>query len=497
MPRRSREERELDDRLGEEGDDSNDDDQGVHRCAFCPRVFPTRVPKSIHEGRCNFRFQHFNREPLDVGDSGLDGGEGGEGDEGGDYDNDVGDFELDDDNGGEDPQQGQGGATHENVSLSRTANLLSDTRRAPQEEGLGYDYTATYAPGNLSDLARSIVDKEAARESRDSCPLFLYDTNNSGEIEFGDGGGIDTADLSSHSGSSVDSDFVLQTETEELVDEQQDAVLHLDDPWEDCKLIDDVSHLKVHEIPPKFDPNEMPKLYVAMLALMDILEDCTDLNLFDDIMKWAISFSSRHDGIFRRSRIGSSMATTRKSFMKELRKMFGNKVPPEPNNVHVKLPASNNVTTIPTYPFPECILPLLDDDRLEGDDYLQSAEDNFDRETFWPIVPIKNTARLGELSQLQRTIQTHAGHELEALNGSSADLPSFNGSALVNQRLEKIFRYEDPETKIWKFTWCSCVVKEVLSKPSRSNNYVACLKVKWDPNPSLGWAKAVSRIWSR
>ena len=100
MPRRSREERELDDRLGEEGDDSNDDDQGVHRCAFCPRVFPTRVPKSIHEGRCNFRFQHFNREPLDVGDSGLDGGEGGEGDEGGDYDNDVGDFELDDDNGG-------------------------------------------------------------------------------------------------------------------------------------------------------------------------------------------------------------------------------------------------------------------------------------------------------------------------------------------------------------------------------------------------------------
>ena len=56
-----------------------------------------------------FSVPTFNREPLDVDDSGLDGGEGGEGDEGGDYDNDGGDFELDDDNGGEDPQQGQGG----------------------------------------------------------------------------------------------------------------------------------------------------------------------------------------------------------------------------------------------------------------------------------------------------------------------------------------------------------------------------------------------------
>ena len=76
--------------------------------------------------------------------------------------------------------------------------------------------------------------------------------------------------------------------------------------------------------------------------------------------------------------------------------MFRDKVPPEPKNVHVQLPASKNVTTIPTYPFPQCILHLLDDERLDGDDYLQSANDNFDRDTFWPIVPIRNTLSLDE-----------------------------------------------------------------------------------------------------
>ncbi|EJK75490.1 hypothetical protein THAOC_02785 [Thalassiosira oceanica] len=370
MPRRSRAELELDQQLG--GDDSGEDEQGVHRCSFCPRVFPTRSSKTNHEGKCTSRYQHYNRQPLDGGNinSLVD-------DEVCDFDNDGGGLELDnDEDGGDEPRPDLGGATEGEVSLSRTANLLSETRRAPQEEGIGYDHTATYAPDNLSSLARSIIEREATRESQDSCPVFLHDLNNTGEIEFGEGGGIDTADLSSHSDSSVDSDFELQMESEEQVDEC-DAAIHLDDMWEDCKRIEDVSHLKVHEVAPKFDPNEMPSLYIAMIALMDILEDCTDLNIFDDVMRWAISFSTQYDGVFRQ--IGSSLATSRKPFLKELRKMFGNKVPPEPKNVHVKLPASNNVTTIPTYPFPECILHLLDDERLEGNEYLQSARDNFDR----------------------------------------------------------------------------------------------------------------------
>ena len=264
----------------------------------------------------------------------------------------------------------------------------------------------------------------------------MFDLSNAGEEDFGFGGSIDTADLSSHSSSSSNSDFSLRFELEEPEEDNVAAAsLQLHDMWADCKRIEDVSTLEVHTIAPKFDPKEMPKLYVAMLLLMDILEDCTDLHIFDDVMAWAmITFSTTYEGIF--NEIRPSMAKSRKPFLKELRRMFRDKVPPEPKNVHVQLPASKNVTTIPTYPFPQCILHLLNDERLDSDDYLQSANNNFDRDTFLPIVPIRNTLRLDELSQVQMALQAHAGQELTTLNESAAQLPSFNGASLVEKRLE-------------------------------------------------------------
>ena len=161
------------------------------------------------------------------------------------------------------------------------------------------------------------MEKETAKEARDSSQEFLFDLSNAGEEDFGFGGGIDTADLSSHSSSSSDSDFSLRFELEEPEeDDVAAAALQLHDMWADCKRIKDVSTLEVHTIAPKFDPKEMPKLYVAMLLLMDILEDCTDLHIFDDVMAQAITFSTTYEGIFKE--IGPSMAKSRKPFLKEL-----------------------------------------------------------------------------------------------------------------------------------------------------------------------------------
>ena len=49
------------------------------------------------------------------------------------------------------------------------------------------------------------------------------------------------------------------------------AALQLHNMWADCKRIEDVSPLEVHTIPPKFDPKEMPKLYVAMRLPLSFL----------------------------------------------------------------------------------------------------------------------------------------------------------------------------------------------------------------------------------
>ena len=65
-----------------------------------------------------------------------------------------------------------------------------------------------------------------------------------------------------------------------------------------------------------------------------------------------------------------------------------------------------------------------------------------------------------------------------------------------------MIRFKDSVTKHWNKIWCSCIVKDIISKPSSQNNHIANLKVKWDTVPTRGWISHTesvafdTRLWN-
>ena len=274
------------------------------------------------------------------------------------------------------------------------------------------------------------------------------------------------------------------------------TLFSLTDKWQEFREVDDVSDLKVHTIPEKIDPRTVPKLTVAMLDLLEQIESHSGpaINLFDEIMQWVLFFSRKYPRVF--IDIGTGTPTTRNALINRVRKLYGKDLPPNPVNKQKRLP-SGKVTTIPTFPFPECLLPMLDDDMLT-DKYF--VRDNFDRDTFAPKVPIYNTTRFDEMNSFRRSMddirKNEVSREAIQLDMDLAPMPKFSNLALKGKKIQVLTKMENSDMRLW-----GCTINCVLKGPT-ARLPIAKLNVTWEAMPDLHWEQYTgdteidTRLWN-
>ena len=203
----------------------DEDNQTSFRCPHCSVPFLSSRARNAHKGRCKDRYNFTTNDDDD--DDNVDFGGGSD------------DFGA----------VGADRSHRETVCQVRTSSREAATRRAPQDEGIGYDMFATFRRGELSELASRVLRQERQRsiqfEQAERDDLVDVD-------EVDDYGGILAEDLSL---SDNDSDYSVSSNDQDLIEDDADSVdlsasmQNFKDEWEDCKDVNDVSHLPVHKIP--------------------------------------------------------------------------------------------------------------------------------------------------------------------------------------------------------------------------------------------------------
>ncbi len=148
----------------------------------------------------------------------------------------------------------------------------------------------------------------------------------------------------------------------------------------------DVYPPKIHTFPPPYSVGTLPKIYIAFVDLIHILDNQQQnlMKIFEKIVEWANSYSSKHPGII--SNVSSNIKRTRQSFLNAMIYLFDEKHT-VPKLIDVKLP-SGKVATVPTFDFEPSVFEFRQDDKIISANLCQES---CDKHTWMQNVPIQIT----------------------------------------------------------------------------------------------------------
>lgn len=244
------------------------------------------------------------------------------------------------------------------------------TKKASQDQAIGYEKTSLLRPFALNDTVRNLAVKEALSAAIDCCNDKQAEVNQKGQ-----------------EGCVLDPDKQFQNNETSLLDEDDmetdtsgyEAALLLSE-WSIFK--DKLPHVDGFGASyPVLDCSSIDDIEVALIDLLFILQHHkTDLSLFDDVLQWANHFSRKRDKIF--SHIPHRIKPTRHSVINRLRIMCGRKSM-VPRLIQVESPYTKKVYSVPVFPMKETLVHMLTDPSVMHPSNYQTV--NFDPVSFRPI----------------------------------------------------------------------------------------------------------------
>ena len=459
------------------------------RCPRCNTVGVSYISYSKHLRNCRKKFmlghqKHYEKMMDTTDDGGSDS------------------FTFDDHNSVDHSTAGKQPSDRYHTGIQNfqeTQNTEMAFRSTPQEQVLGYDNTMLYSRSSLSEQAKAIVSKAKRNETDKN---FNNSESDESSLESETGHYAELPGIHNDGDSDDDSNFSV-TPYEVVEGIGDDDILtgedDLVDEWEEYKNIANVSHMKVHTFPKPYPVGSLPKVYVAFLDLINILDSHQDsaLKTFDQVVTWAVTYSTKYPGVF--SNLPPTVKKTRETFLKAMRKLFNEKQT-VPTVVDTKLP-SGKIATVPTFDFEQSVLDLLHDEKIIPDNL---CRENCNHETWMQKVPIRNTTRKDDMVD-SHSANSHIRLEVEqeAKRLSKSKCPKIDKS-FKGTKIEVLSGYSVPgdDSSTKKMIWWTCTVNRVIKKPHY--NSPACVNVTWAAIEDIGWRSEIeediflhTRLWNK
>ena len=338
-----------------------------------------------------------------------------------------------------------------------------DARAAPQEEALGYNNTVLLNVESLSNKTKSAIEQskklnrtfaEYESESEESFAIsdedVNYTTMNDLVDELGD------SDVYEDDPESDDEEFKPVEHLDDDISESDSDVEG--DPWShwEYKKNAEVSHST-------FQPNEgigeheISPLNVALIDLLWRLDHHhVDLNVFDEIVEWAIFFLKKDPHLFHC--IGRAGETKRKSFLKRLRRMFDcENLSPKVSNIKLD---SGRLVTMPIWSFKDVVVDMLQDNDLMREENF--CQENFNKETWGPLKPVEDFLQSNDE---RISLQEEVAQEVEELKKSVTPCPKTERD-LIQKTIEVLcqnYVKEGQERTHTSFQWFLGTITEIRS----------------------------------
>ena len=402
---------------------------------------------------------------------------------------------------------------HHNISvhLPTIEELERQQRAKPQKETLGYRNQLLRSTKSLSQKAKEIVQQDRNRKSkfppnaRISKRSSLTTTPNGGREA--DMTPMNTDDHDEGNILLQQGNHVHENQVEHKHNDVYDPTGDL--PWvinDDCEGDDisvedvtpdsydvdledclrrskgkpfsrniDMTNNKVHK-PFHYKPNTLPPLYVAYIDLLKTLDQhVVDLAVFDEIIDWAIRYSTQHPGIFENA--GRDNITKRKAFINHLRKNF-EREDVMPTVTDITLPHSKRVVSVPAFDFGSQVADLL-----LSIDHTAIKQPNMDSFTWGQVKPIPECKLI---RPLLNGVEVAASEETAASGVKRMKPPDLN--SLLGQSLRFLIEHIENDNKK-NLVPCEGKVMKIVNKQLKK----VAIKWKEGDDPNDYWKMIVSR----
>ena len=346
--------------------------------------------------------------------------------------------------------------------IAHTRQVI-DSRAAPQEEALGYNNTVLLNVESLSNKTKSAI--EQSKKQNRTFAEYESESEESYVNSDEDVNYTTMNDLADELGDSDDNEEDPESDDEEFkpVEQLDDDLSESDsdfegDPWshwEDKKNAER-SHSTFQ---PKegIGEHEISPLNVALIDLLWRLDHHhVDLNVFDEIVEWAIFFLKKDPDLFRC--FGGAGQTKRKTFLKQLRRMFdSDNLSPKVSNVRLD---SGRLVTMPIWNFKHVVVDMLQDDDLMREENF--CQENFNKKTWCPQEPVEEFLQSNDD---RISLQEEVAKEVEELKKSILPCPKTEED-LLQKTIEVLcqnYVKEGQERTHTSFQWFLGTITEVRS----------------------------------
>ena len=380
-------------------------------------------------------------------------------------------------------------STH-NVILNK--KQLEEDRAMTHDEALGYNNTVLLNAESLSRKTKSAI-KESKRLNKkfeeyesDSDDSILSDSGDDVHTTLNDF--ADNLDESSTQDEPDSDEEFLPAQ--QLDDDLSDSDSEVEgDPWVAWKVKKNAKEKPGEQRSSFFSPqdgikgDDVSPLNVALIDLLWRLDHHhVDLNVFDEIVEWAIFFSKKYPKLFRL--IGKADPTTRKTFLKQLRKLFDSD-DLSPKVTDIKLD-SGRLVTMPIWSFKHVVADMLQDENLMRSENF--CKENFDPRSWGPVVPVEEFLQ----SNHERiSLQEEVAQEVEELKKSVLPCP-MSKEALLGKTIEVLcenYVQDGDERTHTSYQWFVGTIAEVTSIDKINGTDV---KIDW---PRTATSRKSRRMW--